>query len=189
MGDDSTVVFLNGACGDITQVDNQRMREPEFGEKWARRVGQKVGAEALKVIAEAEPGDLEPIDVAQTIIDIETRKVPKERLKRAYDLVRSNIESDYRWYFARDIILLNERNRFEPSVQCEIQAIQIGPVVFVSSPAELFCQLGLDIKSSSKFPYAFVVELANGIIGYVPTEEAMGPSVEDMRPGWACTAS
>jgi neutral ceramidase len=176
MGYDTTVVFLNGACGDITQVDNQAVREPEFGEKWARRVGQKVGAEALKVIAEAEQGDLNPLNAEQTILNIETRKVPPERLKCAYELVKSNLRSDYRWYFARDIILLNERNKFEPSVPCEIQAIQIGPVVFVSSPAEFFCQLGLDIKSASPFPYTFVVELANGIIGYVPTEEAMGPS-------------
>lgn len=176
MGADSTVVFLNGACGDITQVDNQTVRESEFGEKWGRRVGQKVGAEALKVIAEAEPGDLKPMNTAQTILNIETRKVPTERLKRAYELVKSNLRLDGRWYFARDIILLEERNKLEPSVPCEIQAIQIGPTVFVSSPAELFCQLGLDIKSASPFTYTFIVELANGIIGYLPTEEAMGPS-------------
>lgn len=177
MGKESTVVFLNGACGDITQVDNQSMREAEFGEKWARRVGQKVGAEALKVIAEAEPDDLQPLNAAQTILHLETRKIPSERLKRAYDLVTSKTpKDDYSWVFARDIILLNERNKVEQRVLCEIQAIQIGPAVFVSNPAELFCQLGLDIKSASPFPYTFVVELANGCIGYVPTEEAMGPS-------------
>lgn len=176
MGVESTVVFLNGACGDVTQVDNRTVREAEFGEKWARRVGQKVGAEALKVIADAEPGDLHPLDAAQTFIRIGTRKVPPERLERARQFVRSNDTSDYRWVFARDAILLNERNGLEPNVTCEIQAIQIGPAVFISNSAEFFCQLGLDIKSSSPFPYTFVVELANGCIGYVPTEEAMGPS-------------
>jgi len=177
MGKDSTVVFLNGACGDVTQVDNQSMREAEWGEKWARRVGQKVGAEALKVMAEAEPGDFKPLNAAQTILHFETRKVSSERLKRAYDLVKTKTpKDDYSWVFARDIILLDERNRIEPRVPCEIQAIQIGPAVFVSNPAELFCQLGLDIKSASPFPYTFIVELANGCIGYVPTEEAMGPS-------------
>lgn len=34
----------------------------------------------------------------------------------------------------------------------------------------------MEIKSASPFPRTFVVELANGCIGYVPTEEAMGPS-------------
>ena len=58
---DATVVFLNGACGDITQVDNLSLQEFEFGEKWARRIGHKVGAEVLKVLADAEPGELGPV--------------------------------------------------------------------------------------------------------------------------------
>src|SRR5207244_2447990 len=36
MGRDATVVSLAGACGDVTQVDNQSRREREFGEKWSR---------------------------------------------------------------------------------------------------------------------------------------------------------
>jgi hypothetical protein len=176
MEEDSTVVFLNGPCGDVTQVDNRSIREPEFGEKWARIVGQKVGAEALKVIAEAEPGDFRPLKAAQTILQIERRKVPPERLERAYALVKSNAEVDLNWYLARDAILLSERYKIEKTIPCEIQAVQVGPAIFVSNPAELFCQLGLDIKSASPFPYTFVVELANGSFFYVPTEEAMGPS-------------
>ena len=79
------------------------------------------------------------------------------------------------WTFAKEIVLLDAVARARPEVEVEVQAVQIGPAVIVANPAEYFVQYGLDIKQGSKFPFTFPVELANGIVGYVPTEEAMGP--------------
>jgi len=52
-----------------------------------------------------------------------------------------------------------------------VQAIRIGPACIVANPAEYFCRFGLDIKAQSKSPYTYVVELANGCVGYVPGYE------------------
>ncbi len=170
------VVFLNGACGDVTQVNNLSLQEQESGPKWSRRVGQKVGAETLKVLAMAEPAELLPVAAAQSMLSINTRTVPDERFREALDYWHSDAPEDHNRWYARETILLHESNKIEPEVACEVQAIQVGPAVYLANPAEYFCQFGLNIKERSRFPFTWVVELANGCIGYVPTEDAFGPN-------------
>ena len=63
-------------------------------------------------------------------------------------------------------------NETEPEISAEVQALTVGEAAFVSSPAEYFCALGNDIKRRSQFQPTFVVELANGCVGYVGTRDA-----------------
>jgi hypothetical protein len=78
--------------------------------------------------------------------------------------------------WAKETVLLDALMTKTPKVEVEVQAVQIGPVVCISDPAEYFCQYGLDLKKDSGFPMTFPVELADGDVGYVPTLEAFGPS-------------
>jgi hypothetical protein len=182
------VVFLNGACGDVTQVDNLSLQEGEFGEKWSRRVGQKVGAEALKVLSMAEPTELLPLDARQKFLTIESRTVSEDRFEASLAYLKEDHPEGWDRWWAREEVLLHELVKVEPEVTCEVQAIQIGPAVFISNPGEYFCQFGLNIKARSPFPFTWVVELANGCIGYVPTAEAMGPHGGGYEPR-LCTSS
>lgn len=52
-----------------------------------------------------------------------------------------------------------------------LQVLLIGDVAVVGVPAEYFTQLGLDIKNRSPFRHAYVAELANDWIGYLPNLE------------------
>jgi neutral ceramidase len=79
------------------------------------------------------------------------------------------------WVFAKETVLLDALLAKEPAVEVEVQAIQVGPAVFLTNPAEFFVEYGLELKARSRFPFTFPVELANGCVGYVPTEEALGP--------------
>ena len=146
------------------------------GERSARFVGGRVGAEAVKVLLSVEPGELSPVDGRSTVLRIPRRKPDPGRLRRALEIAqRDPSECDpTEWTFAKEIVLLDALIAQRPVVDVEVQAIQVGPAVFLANPAEFFCQLGLDIKKGSPFPFTYPVELANGCIGYVPTEEAMG---------------
>ena len=176
MGQQAIVVFLNGACGDVTQVDNLSPYATNSGERSARYVGGRVGAEAVKVLVSIEPGELTPVAALTKILPIERRKPSRERVRRSLELVQLDPPEGKatEWTFAKEIVKLDSLIEKEPVADVEVQAIQIGPAVFLANPSELFCQYGLDLKAGSPFPFTFPVELANNCVGYVPTKEAMG---------------
>jgi hypothetical protein len=174
MGSDAPVVFLQGACGDVTQVDNLSPYAYPPAEQSARFVGGRVGAEAVKVLLSVATGDIAPLSGVSRLLRIKRRQPSPERVRRAYELVRKDVkEVDVtEWTFAKEIVLLDALLAREPVADVEVQAVQVGPALFVTNPAEFFCQFGLDLKARSPFPFTFPVELANGCVGYVPTEEA-----------------
>ncbi|MEW4568541.1 hypothetical protein AB1L88_11820 [Tautonia sp. JC769] len=177
-GEDAVVVFLAGASGDITQVNNQSPYVYPNGERWAQQVGGRVGAEAVKVLLSMEPGDLLPVDAALKVWDVDRRVPSPDRVRESVEiLARERSEVDpTEWTFAKETVMLDALLRKEPKAEVEVQAVQVGPAVFVTTPAEYFCQLGLDIKAASAFPFTFPVSLANGCVGYVPDEAAFAPS-------------
>lgn len=186
-------VFLNGACGDITQVDNQSPREREFGETYGKQIGRTIAAETIKVMERAriEEAWVEeaPLGVQVETIPIPMRPVTPEMVKEAKQYLKDHKgEQSGDAVNAEDMLRLAEWQEKEPEVPTEVQAIRIGDLGLVSNPAEYFCCFGLDIKSKSPFPQTMVVELANGCIGYVPDEKALGPKGGGYEPRHACSS-
>ncbi|MCM8756891.1 MAG: hypothetical protein NC823_00220 [Candidatus Omnitrophica bacterium] len=168
MGKSTGLVFLNGACGDVTQVDNLSSTEIEFGENYAWRLGQRVAAEALKGLAYPPVGSA-TIDFRNKILKIPRRKPSPTRVKDSWEIVQNQVpHSSTDWTFAKELIIADYLTNTQPVAEIEIQAIKLGPSIFITNPGEFFCSLGLGIKKVSHFPYTVVVELANGCAGYIP---------------------
>ncbi|MBT4482966.1 MAG: hypothetical protein HOC71_04725, partial [Candidatus Latescibacteria bacterium] len=55
------------------------------------------------------------------------------------------------------------------TVSIEQQAILIGDAVFVALPGEVFSEIGLAVKEGSPLEKTFVIGIANGYAGYLPT--------------------
>jgi len=72
---------------------------------------------------------------------------------------------------------LNTAKRFygtenRPStMSVEQQAVCIGDAAFVTVPGEVFSEIGLQIKQQSPFGKTFVLGIAGGYEGYMPTEK------------------
>ncbi|QDU05003.1 hypothetical protein V6x_47360 [Gimesia chilikensis] len=173
-GKDVMLVFLAGASGDVTQVDNLSKYQRRPSEESARFVGGRIGAEAVKVLLSMPRGNFKTIASKVKMLEIPRRKPTPEHVAEAVEVVKAGPAKSNAtdWVFAKETVLLDARLQQEPVAKVEVQAIQIGPVVLLTDPAEFFCQLGLDIKAGSPFPITFPVSLANGCVGYVPTKEA-----------------
>jgi len=176
LGKDVIVLFLAGPCGDVTQVDNLSPYANPSGDQWARYVGGRVGAEAVKVLLAATPGSDVPLSARSKLLRIPRRKPSPAHVQRAMELAKKTREEvgATEWTFAKETVLLDALIAKNPEVDAEVQVLQVGPVALPSAPAEYFCEFGLQWKKRSAFPLTFPVELANGIVGYVPTAEALG---------------
>ena len=181
LGEEAVVVFLNGNSGDVTQVDNATPFQRTVATDDALRVGGTVGAEAVKVLIGIHPsakGDSFTLDHRQAFLTLARRPPSPERLAKCRETVKekpTEAEALNDWIWAKEIVMLDALIQKEPERQVEVQAIQVGPAVFISNPAEYFCEFGLQQKAASKFPFTWPVSLANGCVGYVPTSEALGP--------------
>lgn len=174
------VLFFAGPSGDVTQADNLSPYVRPTQAEWMEQVGGRVGAEAVKVLLTLPRSAEASVAFAQRTWRIARRVPAPERVARARGLVSAGKPVGAgaaltEWTFARETLLLDHWVSVEPAAEVEVQAIQIGPAVFVSSPAEYFVEHGLELKRRSAFPFTFPVSLANGCVGYVPTEEAFGP--------------
>ena len=178
LGSHAPVVFMQGTCGDITQVDNLDPYARPAAEDWSRRVGGRVGAEAVKTILMMPKTGEAVLDNRQKLLKIKRRVPDAGNVERSLALVQQPMPKGDTtdWLFAKETVMLDHLVKKEPEAEVEVQSIQVGPAVFVSSPAEYFVEYGLRIKKESGFPLTFPVELANGCVGYVPTEEAFGPN-------------
>ncbi len=173
LGADLGVVFLNGACGDVTQVDNQSPRPSEFGEAWSRRTGMCIGAEALKVLIAADYTADVPLGITSEMLALPIRDLMTSDAELlAKEKPGSGLGSSGDEIYLREIKLVREMKEKSPTVDVEVQAMRIGEAGIASNTAEYFCQLGLNIKHDSPWKTTLVAELTNGYNGYCPTIQA-----------------
>ena len=175
-GKDAKVVFLQGACGDVTQVNNLDPKANPASDDWSQFVGGRVGAEALKVLlsmSQTRTAEV-PIAADHKVWEVHRRIPAPERVVEARERIKGP-PAHKDWVWAKETLLLDALIAKKSDVEVEVQAIQVGPVVCLSNPAEYFVSYGLQLKKRSGFPMTFPVELANGCVGYVPDEEAFGP--------------
>lgn len=76
-----------------------------------------------------------------------------------------------------------EANPHPEPVMMAMQGLRIGDNYFVTFPNEVFTEIGLGVKKASPHPNTFVIGVAGGHMGYIPTK------AEFLEQGYAANGS
>jgi hypothetical protein len=172
-GEGTAVVFLLGACGDITQVDNLSPAR-ESGPEYADMMGLKLAAESIRVVTKLAWLKEAPVDAAVETVPLAIRDEPDAERERPPFGLGSDAtkEKSIDAVYESERKLVAAERKKTPKIPCEVQALRVGPLGIGTNGAEYFCEYGLRIKQASTHKATWFVSLANEWIGYVPTAQA-----------------
>ncbi|QDT92080.1 neutral/alkaline non-lysosomal ceramidase N-terminal domain-containing protein [Gimesia algae] len=188
LGGDETFVGImsNGTSGDI---NNYNFKEPRPRAAAFERVIAVASVIADKTYAAVKNlkyrRDTE-IVIQERTLDLGIRKPNEEELVYAKKLLAAAKDPDRlttNEVYARETVNIDQG---PATVNIKLQALRIGELGVVAIPCEVFAEIGLEIKQKSPLKPTFVIALANGYNGYLPTPEQHGlQGYETWRSSWS----
>ncbi len=200
LGPGVTALFLQGACGNICQVNPLDSTRHEVGPEWMRTMGSAIGGRALELIKESSVPVTGKLRLARATVEIPRRRIDPDLVKwagrpemaptKVPELSDYGVESygSIEWptvslqelfktqfwahFYKNEIQTLEKLHTDQPFLQLTITVIAQDNWACVAIPCELFIEWSDRIRAGSPFDVTAVVELANGWNGYIPTRRA-----------------
>jgi len=167
-------IMSNGTSGNVNNNDygctGPAIRREPY-EKM-KIVADDVAREVFRIHNKIQFHDWVPLAAVSEELTLNMRKPDKEMIKRAKMILKQpeSVKSLHRHekVYAKRILNLIE---WPDQINVILQTFRIGDLGIATSPFETFTDTGFEIKARSPFETTFVIELANGYHGYLPTPE------------------
>jgi neutral ceramidase len=185
-GDDSNLVYLNGACGDLNHIDTGGQGSTS-GEEQSDRMAGILYNDLSDGLEVCEPLDSFQVNGAIESISIPRHRISQEEVTQATKVLLERQAIDLDVAFARELLLMAQDSH--ESLGTVVQAIRIGGMAWVGLPGEVFVEIGLGIKAASPFERSAIVELANDYVGYLATDDAYFEGGYEVRPARSSQAA
>jgi hypothetical protein len=166
-------MMANGTSGDINNINFRQprtvRRKPyEQMEFVARDVAGKVHA----ALAKAEYRNAITLAGRYRDLKIATRRPNQEQLEWAKQTLAKPAPApgkvDLPHAYAQRTLGLAG---YPETIPIPLQVLRIGDVCIGTMPNEVFCEIGLEFRKRSPVQPAFLVSLAHGYFGYLPTPQ------------------
>jgi len=163
-------LMANGTSGDINNIDFKNPRKSQPAYTQMRHVANDVAAKVHSALANLTWTTSAPLAARYRELDIQWRTIDPELLAWAKETEattpRIRGKANLPLAYATRIQSLATPS---PETKLPVQVLRIGDILIGTSPCETFAETGLEFKQRSPFKKAFMVELAHGYYGYMPT--------------------
>jgi hypothetical protein len=171
-GDDPPFVAImaNGTSGDINNINFRQPRSRMAPYEQMRFVADDIAAKVHLALDGLQWSNWAELRASYRELPLQWRKVDDSLMAWAQATEAQgadlNKKGDTAPIYAARIKRLSVASS---ETKAPVQVLRIGDIVIGSSPCETFAETGLEFKQRSPFKHSFMVELAHGYYGYLPT--------------------
>lgn len=172
-GQDPPVVAMmaNGTSGDLNNINFREPRGRKEPYEQMRFVADDLAAKVTAAVSAGLDWKAEaPLDARLRELEVKWREIPEDLLKWARET-----EAKAPRIGDKAVLPLAYAGRVQrlaqapPETGLPVQALRIGEICIGTTPCETFAETGLEFREKSPFEKSFLIELANGYYGYMPT--------------------
>jgi len=176
-------LFFNGAQGSV-DIDGLQDRDWEGLDRAGHALASSVTAAARAAV----PSGSITMTGAYTQYVIPGRRIKKEEWEWAQEILAvtggkvqamaDGVGDDYKAALYQQL-----REAGPQDIPVQQVCLALGDSALLTFPGELYTEIGQYIKAHSPFRRTFIIGLANGYVGYIPTQKAVekGGYAEDTR--------
>ena len=170
--DDPPFVALmaNGTSGDANNINFRSPQPRKKPYEQMRYVAEDVAAKVNAAISKVTWQSSAPLSARYRELPISWRKIDPELIAWAKDVEaktpRIQGKADLPLAYAGRVQRLAQAS---PETKAPVQMFRIGDICIGTTPTETFAETGVEFRKRSPFAKSFMVELANGYYGYMPT--------------------
>jgi len=163
-------MMANGTSGDLNNINFRAPRGRQAPYEQMQVVANDLAAKVAAAFSTLEWSSEAPLDARYRELDVKWRAIDEKLLAWARETEaaapRIGDKAVLPLAYAGRVQRLAKAS---PETKLPVQILKIGDVCIGTTPCETFAETGLEFRERSPFAKSFMIELANGYYGYMPT--------------------
>lgn len=163
-------MMANGTSGDINNINFRKPRGKQPAYAQMKLVADDVAHKVHTALGKIMYHDHVALAARHREPSIATRRPDAKLLawakKTLAERPKAAGKTDLTLVYAERTLRMNEHPE---ALKIPLQVLRIGDVAIGTMPCEIFCEIGLDFKKRSPIKPAWLVSIAHGYYGYLPT--------------------